>query len=42
MASYTKLINCLEELDLKKTQENLDTYIDLVNQGKMEFTNALE
>jgi DNA replication protein DnaC len=42
MASYAKLMNELEELALPKMQENLDVYTDLVNQGKMEFTQALE
>lgn len=42
MASYAKLMNGLEELTLPKMQENLDIYTDMVNQGKMEFTQALE
>ena len=35
-------MNGLEELTLPKMQENLDIYTDMVNQGKMEFTQALE
>ena len=42
MASYAKLVNGLEELNLPKIQENLGTYTEMVNQGDMSFTQALE
>lgn len=42
MASYAKLVNGLEELNLPKIQENLGTYTEMVNHGDMSFTQALE
>lgn len=42
MANYAKLINGLDELNLSKIQENLESYTDLVNRGEMGFTQALE
>ena len=42
MASYAKLINGLEELNLSRMQENMETYAQLVNKGEMSFTQALE
>lgn len=42
MASYAKLINGLEELNLSKIQENPGTYTEMVNKGEMNFTQALE
>lgn len=42
MASYAKLMNCLDELNLPKFQELVDSYADLVNQGDKGFTEALE
>lgn len=42
MASYAKLINGLEELNLLKMQECLNTYANLVNQGTLSFSEALE
>jgi DNA replication protein DnaC len=42
MASYAKLVNGLEELNLPKIQENLGTYTEMVNKGDMSFTQALE
>lgn len=42
MANYAKLVNGLDELNLSKIQENLESYTDLVNRGEMGFTQALE
>ena len=32
--NYTKLLNNLDELKLVKFKENLDSYIDMSNEGK--------
>ena len=41
MSNYAKLINNLEELKLEKIKENLDTYIDLINNKKKDIVDAL-
>ena len=41
MSNYTKLINNLEELKLEKIKENLDIYIDLINNKKKDIVDAL-
>ena len=41
MSNYAKLINNLEELKLEKVKENLDTYIDLINNKKKDIVDAL-
>ena len=41
MASQ-KLINGLEDLGIRKMQEHLDEYINLVNKGEKSFSEALE
>lgn len=41
MATYTKLINGLTDLNIHKMQEHLDHYIELVNKGEMAFSEAL-
>lgn len=41
MNNYNKLKNNLEKLNLNKMQENLDTYIDLVNQKEKDLVDAL-
>ena len=42
MPSYTKLMNGLADLGMRKMQEHLDFYIKTVNQGEKSFTDALE
>lgn len=42
MPSYTKLINGLTDLGIHKMQEQLDFYIDAVNNGEKSFSSALE
>ena len=41
MSNYNKLINNLEDLKLTKIRENLDTYIDLINDKQRDFTDCL-
>ena len=35
MSNYIKLINNLEVLQLEKIKQNLDQYVDLINNKKM-------
>ena len=42
MASYNKLINGLTALGIRKMQEHLELYIDMVNKGQKSFSEALE
>lgn len=39
--NYNRLVNNLETLKLDKMREYLDTYIDLVNEGKKDIVEAL-
>ncbi|MCM1197145.1 MAG: IS21-like element helper ATPase IstB [Roseburia sp.] len=41
MSNYNKLLNNLEKLKLNKIRENLDTYIDLMNQKEKTMIDAL-
>lgn len=41
MNNYVKLLNNLEKLKLTKTKENLDSYIDLINNNKKTLVDAL-
>lgn len=41
MNNYVKLLNNLEKLKLTKTKENLDSYIDLINNNKKTLIDAL-
>lgn len=41
MNNYTKLLNNLEILELNKIKENLNQYIDLINEKKKDITDAL-
>lgn len=41
MNNYVKLLNNLEKLKLSKTKENLDSYIDLINNNKKTLVDAL-
>ena len=41
MSNYNKLINNLETLKLTKIKENVDKYIDLVNDKKKDFVDCL-
>ena len=41
MNNYTKLLNNLELLELVKIKENLNQYIDLINEKKKDLTEAL-
>lgn len=41
MSNYTKLLNNLENLKLFKIRENIDSYIDLVNDKKRDFVESL-
>ena len=41
MPTYNKLIKGLEELGMHKMQENLDFYIEAVNNGEKSFSDAL-
>ena len=41
MNNYVKLLNNLEKLKLIKTKENLDNYIDLINNNKKTLVDAL-
>lgn len=41
MNNYVKLLNNLEKLKLTKTKENLDNYIDLINNNKKTLVDAL-
>lgn len=42
MATYTKIINGLTELGIRKMQEHLEQYISMVNKGEKSFGEALE
>lgn len=42
MANYAKLVNGLTNLGMFKMQDNLDYYIDAVNSGEKNFSQALE
>lgn len=39
MSNYVKLINNLETLNLEKIKDNIDQYVDLINNKKMHYTN---
>lgn len=41
MSNYIKLINNLEVLQLEKIKQNLDQYIDLINNKKKDVVDAL-
>ena len=41
MSNYVKLINNLEVLQLEKIKQNLDQYIDLINNKKKDVVDAL-
>ena len=41
MSNYTKLLNNLEKLKLIKLKENLDIYIELINQNKKDIVESL-
>jgi DNA replication protein DnaC len=41
MSNYNKLLNNLETLKLTKIRENIDPYIDLINEKKKDFTDSL-
>lgn len=41
MAVYEQLVNNLEQLNLCKVRENINVYIDLINEGKKSVTEAL-
>ena len=41
MSNYTKLLNNLEKLKLIKLKENLDNYIELINQNKKDIVESL-
>lgn len=42
MAIYTKILNGLTELGIRKMQEYLEQYITMVNKGEKSFGEALE
>ena len=39
MSNYVKLTNNLEILKLEKVKENIDQYIDLINNKKKDYMN---
>ncbi len=41
MSNYNKLLNNLEELNLIKIKENINQYIDLVNDKTKNFVDAI-
>lgn len=41
MSNYNKLLNNLEKLKLNKFRDNIDEYIDMVNNKKKNFVEAL-
>ena len=41
MSNYIKLTNNLELLKLEKIKENIDQYIDLINNKKKDVVDAL-
>ena len=41
MNNYNKLLNNLETLKLNKIRENIDGYIDLINNKKKNFIDSL-
>ena len=41
MNNYNKLLNNLEELELIKIKENINQYIDLVNDKSKNFVDAV-
>lgn len=41
MNNYNKLLNGLDSLELYRIKENLDTYIELINQGEKSIVDAL-
>lgn len=41
MSNYVKLLNNLEKLKLGKMKENIDTYIELINQNKKDVVDSL-
>lgn len=42
MATYTKILNGLTDLGIRKMQEHLEQYITMVNKGEKSFGEALE
>lgn len=42
MVTYTKILNGLTYLGIRKMQEHLDQYITMVNKGEKSFGEALE
>lgn len=42
MGSYAKINNGLKDLGIRKMQEHLDYYVELVNKGQKSFSEALE
>ena len=41
MSNYVKLLNNLDKLKLVKIKENLDIYIELINQNKKDIVESL-
>ena len=41
MSNYIKLINNLEVLQLEKIKQNLDQYVDLINNKKKDVVESL-
>ena len=41
MSNYVKLINNLETLNLEKIKDNIDQYVDLINNKKKDVVDAL-
>ena len=41
MSNYVKLINNLETLNLEKIRDNIDQYVDLINNKKKDVVDAL-
>ena len=41
MSNYVKLLNNLDKLKLIKIKENLDIYIELINQNKKDIVESL-
>lgn len=41
MSNYNKLLNNLDKLKLNKFKDNIDEYIDMANNKKKDFVEAL-
>lgn len=41
MSNYVKLLNNLEKLKLLKIKENLDQYVELINNDKKDIVESL-